>query len=581
MNVLHLWSNWLWANSIQLTATILCAGLVAIVLPARWARVRYGLWLVVLLKMFLPATLSAPWSLGNLFPDSVSEVWNTSADRNAFPPQPVQQTQGSSTGESPRHRETASTWPVHSRPMTWHLVLLWLAGALTYWGLVFWQTRQLNIQLAASESCDEGPLRVLYESVTLAMGLERRPDLILVESLQSPYLTGLVCPRIAIPQDLAQRLSQDELRAVLWHELVHYQRRDIWVVWAQVLAQGVFWFHPLVWWANAQLREAREASCDELVLMQSQSDVQQYADSILHVLSSVHGRTIRQGQVTGVFERHSQLQKRLEDMMRLETRKPLSVAFVWGAVAIFGSLLLPLAPSVSPRPAQADDSPARPAYPVVTQTSPKNFATDVPADLTEISVTFDRPMQKGMSWTGGPPHFPPIDRNRQPRWIDETTCVIPVKLQPGTYYRIGVNSQSHKNFKSQSGTPTPPIVLCFVTTGADDAIKSRVKRPKVVALEPQNGADGVDPEVTRVQVTFDRPMGEAFSWTGGGDSFPEVPQGQLPQWSDDRKTCTLPVRLKPNHDYRLGINSLNFNNFQSQWGVPCQPVSYSFSTSGR
>ena len=75
------------------------------------------------------------------------------------------------------------------------------------------------------------------------------------------------------------------------------------------------------------------------------------------------------------------------------------------------------------------------------------------------------------------------------------------------------------------------------------------------------------------------PMGEAFSWTGGGEHFPEVPQ--RPSWSKDGRTCTLPVKLKPGHKYHLGLNSLSHNNFQSKWGVPLKPVEYHFETKAK
>jgi hypothetical protein len=40
----------------------------------------------------------------------------------------------------------------------------------------------------------------------------------------------------------------------------------------------------------------------------------------------------------------------------------------------------------------------------------------------------------------------------------------------------------------------------------------------------------------------------------------------------------LPVRLEPNHQYRLGLNSPSHNNFQSAASVPLDPVIYTFQT---
>jgi hypothetical protein len=69
-----------------------------------------------------------------------------------------------------------------------------------------------------------------------------------------------------------------------------------------------------------------------------------------------------------------------------------------------------------------------------------------------------------------------------------------------------------------------------------------------------------------------------MSWTGGGQAFPNLAQGEQPHWSDDGKTCTLAVSLEPNREYRLGLNSPSHTNFQSEWGVPLAPIVYQFHT---
>ena len=183
-----------------------------------------------------------------------------------------------------------------------------------------------------------------------------------------------------------------------------------------------------------------------------------------------------------------------------------------------------------------------------------------------------------MSWTGGGPEFPELDKSRKANWIDKRTCVLPVSFKEGSYYRVGINSKSNLNFKSADGEACPPAAIFFTTKGATPDLLSRVQLPKIVELVPANEADNVSPSTTEIRVTFDVSMGEGMSWTGGGESFPKLSKDQKAQWSNDGLTCTLPVSLLPNHDYRIGLNSLSHNNFQSKWGVPLVPVEYSFRT---
>jgi len=232
-------------------------------------------------------------------------------------------------------------------------------------------------------------------------------------------------------------------------------------------------------------------------------------------------------------------------------------------------------------PAAPEAAAARPApgnVPRIVSTSPAVGATDVDPSITEITVTFDRDMGGGFSWTGGGPDHPTSAEGKPAFWRDRRTCVLPVTLERGRYYRVGINSTSHQNFQSADGTPAQPSAIYFTTQGASRTLQMKVKKPEIVEMNPPNGAKDVSPNLTVLRVTFNVPMGEGFSWTGGGPNYPDVPEGKRPTWSRDRRTCLLPVSLKPGWDYRLGLNSPSHKNFQSAGGVPLEPVVYTFST---
>lgn len=216
--------------------------------------------------------------------------------------------------------------------------------------------------------------------------------------------------------------------------------------------------------------------------------------------------------------------------------------------------------------------------PRIVETVPAAGATEVDPAVSEITVTFDRDMAGGFSWTGGGPDFPPVAEGRKPQWRDKRTAVLPVKLGQGRYYRLGINSKSHRNFKSAAGVPAVPSAIYFTTRGAGDELTARVKKPVVLEMNPVNGAEAVDPRTAEICVTFSTPMAGGFSWTGSGPEYPACPEGEKPRWSDDRRTCILPVRLEPGRQYRLGLNSPLHNNFQSAAGVPLDPVIYTFRT---
>jgi len=155
-----------------------------------------------------------------------------------------------------------------------------------------------------------------------------------------------------------------------------------------------------------------------------------------------------------------------------------------------------------------------------------------------------------------------------------------VKLEAGHFYRVGINSTSYQNFSSAHGIAADPSAIYFTMQGASGALKAKTQVPKIVKLNPPNGAQDVSPGLKELRVTFNVPMGGGFSWCSDGPQFPKGQEGKRPFWTDGGKTCVLPVKLEPGVQYELGLNSKSYKNFQSAGGVPLEPVQYTFKTSG-
>jgi TonB family protein len=97
-----------------------------------------------------------------------------------------------------------------------------------------------------------------------------------------PGVAGLVSPRILWPAGLSDRLSDEQLEAVLAHEVCHVVRRDNLGAAVQMAVEIVFWFHPLVWWIGARMVAERERACDEEVVRMGTNE-RSYAEGILKV----------------------------------------------------------------------------------------------------------------------------------------------------------------------------------------------------------------------------------------------------------------------------------------------------------
>jgi len=117
------------------------------------------------------------------------------------------------------------------------------------------------------------------------------------------------------------------------------------------------------------------------------------------------------------------------------------------------------------------------APPVVVRTEPIAGATQIDPRTSEIVVRFSKEMQDGnWSWsTWSQESYP--ETTGQPKYADKKTCVLPVKLQPGRFYAIWVNSEKFKNFKDTSGRAAVPYLLTFSTAGGEESRPAPIDTP--------------------------------------------------------------------------------------------------------
>jgi RNA polymerase sigma-70 factor (ECF subfamily) len=131
-----------------------------------------------------------------------------------------------------------------------------------------------------------------------------------------------------------------------------------------------------------------------------------------------------------------------------------------------GCLLLTLG-SVVAWPAPGGEMSLQSAPPVVVKTVPVAGAVGVDPALTELRVTFSKPMlDQSWSWSTWGEHTFPETTGKARYLSDGRTCVLPVKLQPGRFYATWLNSARFHGFMDTNHQPAAPYLLTFETAGA-------------------------------------------------------------------------------------------------------------------
>jgi uncharacterized protein (TIGR03435 family) len=300
-------ANHLW----QSTVCVAAAWMLTLALRKNHAAVRYWVWLAASVKFLIPFSLLV--SAGGYF------AWREAPA--------VEQRRVSFVVDAISRSFTLAT-PDASRvdplqiPGAWPEILLfgvWLCGFTI--GVVWWVRWWRQIR-AAQHSATPLNLRLPIPVMSSRARLE-------------PGVFGIRKPVLLLPEAITERLTPDQLEAVLAHELCHVRRRDNLTAAIHMVVETVFWFHPLVWWIRTRLVEERERACDDDVL-KVVGDARIYAEGILNVCKLyLESPLVCVAGVTG-----SNLKKRIEEIMTHRIarnmdfgRKVLLVTVILAAIA--------------------------------------------------------------------------------------------------------------------------------------------------------------------------------------------------------------------------------------------------------
>jgi S1-C subfamily serine protease len=147
--------------------------------------------------------------------------------------------------------------------------------------------------------------------------------------------------------------------------------------------------------------------------------------------------------------------------------------------------------------------------PIVVSSYPATGEQQVSPDLRALTVTFSKAMRRhGFSvMPVGCGRFPRL--TGRPTFISPTTIRIPVKLEPGTQYCVGLNAHWHIGFQSVEGVPAMPHVISFRTTAVAGRNEARPPPERVRRIMDTETLVRVSVPST-VFIQTDRGLGSGF-----------------------------------------------------------------------
>lgn len=174
----------------------------------------------------------------------------------------------------------------------------------------------------------------------LSQTLNIKKHIVLLESqlVKVPSVNGFFKPIILIPVGLLSNLPQDQIEAILLHELAHIRRKDYFINLIQSFAEIIFFFNPGVLWLSSLLKEERENCCDDIAVGITKSK-----SKFVHALVSFQEYNMKQNElVMGFGGRKNHLLERAKRIIHDNNKSLnsiektfLSICFIVVAVFMF------------------------------------------------------------------------------------------------------------------------------------------------------------------------------------------------------------------------------------------------------
>src|SRR5467141_2817592 len=95
------------------------------------------------------------------------------------------------------------------------------------------------------------------------MGLDRVIRYCECHRLDAPAVLGWFRPVVLLPVRALTGLTEEQIEAVIAHELAHIRRLDCFVNLFQIAAETLLFYHPAVWWVSQRIRAERANCCDD------------------------------------------------------------------------------------------------------------------------------------------------------------------------------------------------------------------------------------------------------------------------------------------------------------------------------
>lgn len=292
----------LWLMSIQACILILVVLLVRIVLQNYKKVYSYSLWFLVLVRLLCPIFIESNWSLQ----PNIS-IMNEKTEDMAAPMYPMAENV-EKIGEEvklPIQPEKPTVTTKEGRKLVvFYLQGLYVIGVICF--IIYFGVQYVIVRKK------------------VAFAVREKKNIWLCEEIQSPFVMGVVHPKIYLPTNM----DDNEKCHILRHERAHIAHKDPLVRILGSVALVLHWWNPLVWYAIHKMNQDMEMFCDETALAKATvAERKAYSNSLLQFAMK------QSGLVVTVSFGESNTELRIKNVL-VKKRNSIIVGVLVGLVTI-------------------------------------------------------------------------------------------------------------------------------------------------------------------------------------------------------------------------------------------------------
>ncbi|GGA49606.1 MULTISPECIES: M56 family metallopeptidase [Bacillaceae] len=274
---------------LSLMGSILALGILGIKAIFRQrlsAKLHYYIWILLVLRLILPIDIQSHLSFMNFIPIEQKELDpHFIAEHyvpNIIPNNTITTENPPSIEDSNALADPGIIGAIFSFDTA---AVLWIIGVSSLLLYILSVNILMMAKLKKCSVCEREDLIKILEAEKSKLKINSKIKIIYSNYSKSPAVYGLIRPKIIIPDELINKLTSEEFRFVLSHELTHIKNKDLVVNTLLMIVKAIYWFNPLIWYSLNQVKQDCEVACDASVISTLKTEeVKKYGETIINML---------------------------------------------------------------------------------------------------------------------------------------------------------------------------------------------------------------------------------------------------------------------------------------------------------